>query len=414
MHILLVTLGTDGDVIPFVGLGTRLKARGHRVTLAANEHFQPLAAQQGFEFHPLVSDAEYREFLANPDLWHPTRSALWGIRWGKPRVQPHYELIARLAADPDTVLVASPGILAARIVHEALGRPLVSIVLQPWLIQSAYALPTMPGMFRLPRWAPPPVVGLYIAALNMLGDVLVGRHLNVLRAKLGLPRMRQVFRWWLSPQRIIGLFPAWYGQPQIDWPPQLRLAGFPLFDGRPDAALDPDLLEFCRAGEPPIAFTLGTGMMHAAEFFRSAVEACRLLDRRGIFLTQFPQQLPLPLPAHIRHCSFAPFLKLFPRCAVVVHHGGVGTSAKALACGTPQLILPLAFDQMDNARRLGELGVGDSLKPKRRTAADLAGALDGLLKPEVRQRCRALAEQHAADGDRDALETAAQWIEECK
>jgi UDP:flavonoid glycosyltransferase YjiC (YdhE family) len=190
----------------------------------------------------------------------------------------------------------------------------------------------------------------------------------------------------------------------------VRLAGFPLFDGRIADALDPELLEFCQTGEPPIAFTLGTGMMHAAEFFRSAAEACRRIGRRGIFLTQFPQQLPDPLPGHVRHCRFAPFLQLFPHCAIVVHHGGIGTSAKALASGAPQLVLPLAFDQMDNAQRLRDLGAGDSLKPKRRTAPDLAAALSRLLDPAVRVRTQGLAELHAGEGD--ALKRAADWIEE--
>jgi UDP:flavonoid glycosyltransferase YjiC (YdhE family) len=410
MHAILLTVGTDGDIVPFVGLGSRLRARGHRVTLAANEHFRDVALEQGLEFHSLVFDPEYRELLANPDIWHPTRSAFLGIQWGKKLLERQYELIAQLATEPDSVLIANPGILSARIAHETLGRPLVSIVLQPWLIHSALSLPTMPGRFHLPRWTPRPVVAAYLSGMNALGDVLIGRDVNRLRAGLGLPRMRRIFRWWLSPQRVIGLFPDWYGMPQSDWPAQVRLAGFPMFDGRSPAPLDPVLLAFCRESDPPIACTLGTGMMHAAAFFREAAEACRMLGRRGIFLTQFAEQLPTPLPAHVRHCSYAPFLELFPLCAAVVHHGGVGTAAKALASGTPQLILPMAFDQMDNARRLREMGVGGWLKPGRRQADDLAGALARLLEPAVHAHCKAAAER--CRGQREAFETAAEWVEE--
>ncbi len=352
-------------------------------------------------FIHLCSTRSIAQLLANPDIWHPTRSALLGIRWGKALLQRQYELIAQLAADPDTVLVANPGVLAARLAYEKLHRPLVSIVLQPWLIPSRYSMPTMPGRFHLPRWAPPPIVALYLRGVNALGDLLVGGHLNRFRSELELPPVRQIFRWWFSPQRVIGLFPDWYGMPQADWPTQLRLAGFPLFDGRRTAALDPALLEFCRAGQRPIAFTLGTGNVHAPDFFHAAAEACRLVDRRGIFLTQFPEQLPHPPPPHVRHCSFAPFLHLFPQCAAVVHHGGIGTTAKALAAGTPQLILPLAFDQMDNARRVRELGVGDSLQAKRRSAEHLAQALTGVLKPEMQSRCQALARRYASAFEED-------------
>ncbi|HEV3448769.1 MAG TPA: nucleotide disphospho-sugar-binding domain-containing protein [Gemmataceae bacterium] len=150
-------------------------------------------------------------------------------------------------------------------------------------------------------------------------------------------------------------------------------------------------------------------MMHAAEFFREAVEACRTLGARGLFLTKFRKQLPDPLPEFIRRCEFAPFLQLFPRCAAVVHHGGVGTTAKALASGTPQLILPLAWDQPDNAARVKRLGVGDWLKPSRRSSRYLVEALARLVTAPARERCREVARRF---GNLDTLEIAANLVEE--
>src|SRR5438067_403533 len=88
--------------------------------------------------------------------------------------------------------------------------------------------------------------------------------------------------------------------------PQLRRAGFPRFDGGASAALPAELVDFCRALAPPIAFTLGTGMRHGAEFFHAAVAACSMLGRRGILLTRHAQQLPT-LPRAVRHVAFAPF-----------------------------------------------------------------------------------------------------------
>src|SRR4029077_17247403 len=117
------------------------------------------------------------------------------------------------------------------------------------------------------------------------------------------------------------------------------------------------------AAPPPIAFTFGTGMMHGARLFRASIEACERLGARGILLTGFSDQLPAPLPRLVHHCPYASFQKLFPRCAAVVHHGGVGTTAQALAAGVPQLVLPLAWDQPDNAARVKGLGVGDRLSP---------------------------------------------------
>jgi len=71
MHAILVTMGTDGDVFPYVGLGAKLRWRGHRVTLAGPETYQGLAARHGLGFRCLVSQAAADEFLARPDLWHP-------------------------------------------------------------------------------------------------------------------------------------------------------------------------------------------------------------------------------------------------------------------------------------------------------------------------------------------------------
>jgi UDP:flavonoid glycosyltransferase YjiC (YdhE family) len=408
MHVLLVTVGTDGDVYPYVGLGARLRARGHRVTLTANERFGTLAADNGLAFRALVSDAEMDEALAHPDFWHPLKCAPLLARWGVRFLPRQYALVAELAGDGDTVLAASPGVFAPRLVQETLSRPLATIVLQPWMIPSAIAPGVMPGV-PLPRWAPRPVGRLYWRLIDAVLDRLVGRHLNRLRAALGLKPVRRVSGWMYSPRRVLGLFPDWYGPPPADWPPQTRLTGFPLYDGRTADGLPPDVRAFCRAGEPPVAFTFGTGMMHAADQFRAALEACQRLGTRGLFLTRYGHQLPAPLPPTVRACAFAPFRELFPHCGAVVHHGGVGTTAQALAAGTPQLVLPLAFDQLDNATRVRRLGAGDWLKPRRRTGPHIADALARLLTPEARARSRAVAARFGSD---DALDTAARWVEE--
>jgi UDP:flavonoid glycosyltransferase YjiC (YdhE family) len=409
MHAILLSVGTDGDVIPFLALGAKLRGRGHRVTLLANEPYRALAQDRGLAFHPLVSAAETQELLTHPDFWHPLKGAPVVSRWGVRFLGRQYALLAELANDGPAVLVASPGVLVARLVQETRVVPLASVLLQPGMIPSVLAPPVMPGGLTLPRWAPRLVGKLYWRLLDVVGDVLVGRRLNRLRARLRLKRVDRVFQWWLSPELAIGLFPDWYGPPQADWPPQLRLAGFPLDDGRPQSDLAPDVLEFCRAGLPPIAFTFGTGMMHGTALFGAALEACRTLGARGLLLTKYGRQLPAPLPPSVRPCAFAPFQALFPHCAAVVHHGGVGTTAKALAAGTPQLVLPLAYDQPDNAARVKRLGVGDWLKPGRREGRHIAQALAPLLTPQARERCRTVAGRF---GTEDNLSVAARWVEE--
>ncbi|HVS37400.1 MAG TPA: nucleotide disphospho-sugar-binding domain-containing protein [Gemmataceae bacterium] len=409
MHAILASLGTDGDVIPYVGLGARLRARGHRVTVAANENFRSLALEHGLAFHPLVTAEETRALFANPDFWDPLKGSWVAARWGAGMIGRQYRLLAELASDPDVVLAAVPMLFAARLVQETMARPLASIVLQPWMVPSMDAPPVMPGGLTLPRRTPRPLGDLYWRMIDVTAAVLVGGRLNRVRASLGLGPVNRIFRWWYSPQRVLGLFPDWYGLPQADWPTQMRLTGFPHYDGRPGAGLPADVRDFLRAGPPPVVFTFGTAMLHAAHFFRSAVKACQLLGVRGLLMSKYARQIPAVLPPGVHHAAFAPFHELFPHCAAVVHHGGVGTTARALAAGVPQLILPLAYDQTDNAVRVQKLGVGDWLNVRGRSGGAMARTLQRLLGLDVRDRCRAAA---AHFGQEDGLEAAAEWMEE--
>jgi hypothetical protein len=200
-------------------------------------------------------------------------------------------LLSKLATQ-ETVLVANPGVFAASFVHEKLGVPLTNLILQPWMIPSSIAPPIMPN-FTFLSHAPRPVWKVFWRGLDVVVDILIGRELNGLRAALGLKPMPRILQNWLSRRLVIGMFPDWYGLPQADWPAQMRLVGFPLFDGGQRETLAPEVLEFCRAGTPPVAFTFGTGMAHSAGLFRAALEACEILGAR-YFLTNYRDQLPDP------------------------------------------------------------------------------------------------------------------------
>ena len=72
----------------------------------------------------------------------------------------------------------------------------------------------------------------------------------------------------------------------------------------------------------------------------------------------------------------APYYELFPKCRVLVHSGGIGTTAQALRSGKPQVIIPFAFDQFDNAERVVRLGCGIELsKREARTPENILKAI---------------------------------------
>ena len=231
-------------------------------------------------------------------------------------------------------------------------------------------------------------------------DPNIAPAINRLRADIGLPAISRPFKDWLhSPDRTIGLFPPWFGPPQPDWPEQARLTGFPLFDETGQHELNPELERFLDGGTPPIVFTPGSAQSQAGGFFATAFEATAIMRRRCLLLTRYPEQLPRDIPDHARHEAYVPFSSLLPRCAAIVHHGGVGTCAQGLAAGIPQLTMPMGFDQPDNATRLQRLGVDSWVVRKKFPGERVAEALNELLASEkVAESCRRWKEK-LAEGD---------------
>jgi UDP:flavonoid glycosyltransferase YjiC (YdhE family) len=411
MKALLVPLGSAGDVHPFVGLGAALKARGHEVTIITNEHFGPLVRHQGLEFVPLGTEAEFLAVLEDPDLWHPTRAFGTVMRKVVEGMRPSYELIAERFVPGETVVVSSMLGFGPRIANERLGVPLVSVHLQPSVIRSLDAPPIYPVVGDLGRWPRPLRRMLFWFMDVAMIDRVLAPPVNRFRAELELPPVRQLFdRWMHSPELVIGLFPEWFGPPQRDWPPHTLLTGFRLYDEATVREPDPAVAAFLDAGEPPVVVTPGSAMKHGRDFFARVIEALQRLGRRGALLTRYREQLPDRLPDGIAHFGYVPFSRILPRAAALVHHGGIGTTAQALAAGIPQLVMPMAHDQPDNVARLERLGVGRSLPPKRFRAPAVVGMLGGLLESEeVAAQCRAVAGRVAAQ--RNSLEQAALAIE---
>jgi UDP:flavonoid glycosyltransferase YjiC (YdhE family) len=248
-------------------------------------------------------------------------------------------------------------------------------------------------------------------AERMMIDPILARPLNKFRAELRLVPVKNILSEWChSPQRVIGLFPDWYAPPQPDWPKQTVVTGFPLFDEKDVTPLPEKVEEFLNAGSAPIVFTPGSAMLHGQAFFAAGVAACRILKRRGILLTRHAEQVPANLPDGVIHAPYAPFSQLLPRSAALVHHGGIGSTAQAMSCGVPQLMMPMGFDQPDNAQRIKRLGVGDSLPPKKFKGQAVAAALGRLIESAtVADACKAVAAKFRAEPD--AMGQTVEWIE---
>ena len=407
MHFIFSPIGSAGDVHPMLGIAVLLQKRGHEITFLTNGYFQETVERHGLRFVELGSKDQFLAAANHPDLWKPRRAFRYVFEKGvQPFLRLQYAAIQEHSRSGNTIVVASCLGLGARIAQEKLGVPLVTVHLQPAVIPSRIAPPTFPGVVG-PRWLKNLMLGL---AGRLVIDRVICPEVNRFRRELGLRPVRQIVRWWHSPQLVVCLFPQWFAPPQPDWPGNLLQTDFPLWDERTDAALAPGVQEFLAEREPPIIFTPGSANVFGRPFFQAAVAACQRLGRRGILLTRFTEHLPELLPSSVKHFPFVPFGQLLPKAAGLVHHGGIGSTAQALAAGIPQLVMPLAHDQFDNAARVKRLGVGDWLLPSRFRGPAVATELDALIGSESIQRaCRKTAERFSG---KDGVAAAGDAIEQ--
>ncbi len=384
-HFLLLPAGSHGDVHPFVPIGLRLREQGHRVTMITSDAFRALAIVHGFEFVPTLGVDEYSALMDHPDLWHPRRGFAVILQKSQlEKVLPlAFDAIRARYQPGKTVVVGGTLAMSARLAHEVLGVPHVTLHLQPVTCVSVADPPVSAEGFDF-RSLPPPLVRLaYRFFDQVVIDPLLAPTVNAYRSRLGLaPVQRVLSRWAPSPQRVLGLFPKWFG-PVPDCGPEFRHTGFVLFDDARQRPTPEPLAAFLAAGPPPVVFSFGSAMKHGRRWFEAAVEACRIGGLRGVLLGRSGPQIPESLPPEVHHADYAPFSEVFPRAAAVVHHGGIGTTAQALRAGVPQLVMPLAYDQGDNAARAQRLGVAEILRPRRFTG------------PAVADRLRAMLANHA-------------------
>ncbi len=397
MHALISCIGSAGDVHPFIAIGQALRERGHRVDLLTSPYFRERVESAGLGFVPIGTLEDYQEVVSDADLWHPRRSFPLIWRSIERNLRSAYQQVVD-RVDTDTVLVGSTLAFNSRLAQEKLSLPGATVHLSPSCIFSASApaeWPSLSWLGYLPRW----LVQTILNAIERTSlDPVIMPRLNAFRAELGLPSTRQVMSHWLnSPEQVICAFPNWFAAPQPDWPPHCVTTDFPRSEGGADAALDPLLVRFLEAGAPPIGITPGSAMAHGRPIFERALAACDALGLRAVVITPFRDQLPATLPASAMHVSYASFELLLPKLAALIHHGGIGTSAQALAAGSPQLITPWAHDQFDNASRLCRLGVARSIRPLTNTNAWIRALRQLVHDDGVGTRCRSLAEKIRRD-----------------
>jgi MGT family glycosyltransferase len=385
-HILIATLGSLGDLHPFLALGQALRERGHRVTLATSKDYQERIELTGLGFRHMRPD------MPDPSVY----AELMDRRRGPEAIVRH--LIADVATSYEDLAEASQGVdalissqvaMAAPIVAEKLNLPRASAVLQPMALMSAHDFPVLPQMRRLSALLHPlgALVGTALVAAIRRATLSWTEPIEALREELALaPSHRHpLFDDQLSSELVLAMFPRVLAAPQPDWPENVEITGAAFWDQNflsSDARSN--LNDFLASGPAPVVFTLGSAAVHASgSFYRESFRAVQALGCRAIFLTGHDfanrAQLPRPLPKSMLALPYASHREVFAAASVVVHQGGIGTLSQALRAGKPMLVVPFSHDQPDNARRAERLGVARTIFSNEYSARRAIRELETLL-----------------------------------
>ncbi|HTF33415.1 MAG TPA: glycosyltransferase [Myxococcota bacterium] len=378
MRIALVVDGTRGDVQPMLVLGRALARDGHVVRLCAPPDFREAAQLTGLEFRAVGTDV--RAWLtrhAHALEGRPIHALGEAVRYARQCLRAQFDTLPEATSDSQCLIGA--GIqLAGPSVAALQGVPYLYVAYCPVLLPSAdYPSMVLPHQ-TLPRWAN----RLSWHATRAFLNHVFRKTLAVRRAELGLPAVRDVLAY------LVGERPTLAADPELAPLPSDCAIGarrIRALQPSPGDPLPPKLDSFLQQGPPPVY--VGFGSMtdtDSARTTREIAKAFSAVGCRAIVSRGWAGLGGVPLPEGVLEIGAVCHVRLFPRLAAVVHHGGAGTTTAAARAGIPQIVVPHVADQYYWARRVELLGIGPPAIPRKRfSARTLEAALTTLLENEI-------------------------------
>ena len=331
MRIAVTTLGSEGDVRPFIALTRRLRQAGHEAWLVAPSLHAERAAQAGVPLRTVGGEFridDMRDFMTLVmKERNPLRQA--GMIFGVIVDEMIGAMPDVLAATRDAELLVHHQIdvtgFAAAELHKL---PRVSCHLFHGGLRSCAATPDGRNFGSLGN-------RLMTHFFRFLMGYFADSHFNRLLVAAGLPARRRV---WISIcesplLNLLAVSPALVPTDPL-WPEQrVTQTGYWFLDV-PDFTPPSQLADFVAEGPPPVVVTFGSMAGPDARLQTEAiVGALTRLGRRAILQAGWNQLGQADLPSHILRVDYVPHDWLFPRAACVVHHGGAGTTAAVVRAG---------------------------------------------------------------------------------
>lgn len=413
--VVLITLGTQGDIRPLLALALGLQRQGHAVRMLTSSNFADMISRHGIEFRPLSGDFQA---LLESDRSIAERGLDWleMVRVFRQRIgewaRDWAEQGRAACADAGLLLGTGNASLLASALGERYNIPVAFAQLQP--LTASRQLPPMTLVGR----KLPGIVNLAAYHLLKLAvwHVMAPAINRYVRPQLGLPGYPWYGPYFSRPEHMRAL----YGFSEqvlprpADWPAAVQICGYWQLRNTPwtpPAALQ----EFLQAGPPPVYIGFGSMPSEDARAFTAVVtEAVRLSGVRAVLASGWGGMefaADQQGDARIMHIDQAPHDWLFPRMAAAVHHGGAGTTGAAATAGIPSVVIPFYGDQPFWAHCLWQQGVAPpALTRQGLDAQTLATALIQVTQPAMRETARALGERiRREDGVATAIQHLQGW-----
>lgn len=376
--------GSRGDVNPIAAIARELIQLGYECHISVAEPYADVVRQSGAIANVVVDTESFHQIVSKDSFWKPfagARQVLSEVVRGF--FQPHLDFIGQRYVPGQTVLVAHPLDFASRVFRDV--EPtcrLTSIHLAPTMMRHTTKPPRLLPDRGWTRFVLPSGWRRLNGLTYWLGDrgfidPILAPTINHARRQLGgLTKQRRLMnRWKDSPDQVLAMYPEWFAPEIVDEnrSERFHFVGFPLDDG----------IEPATSTEPlptnrPVLVTTGSAHFGDRVFIDQLSTECQ--KRNVPLVVCCPSNSQLFADTTRYHVvSYIPLGDWLPHCRALIHHGGIGTTSRAIHANIPQMIRPMAFDQYDHAQRIERFCLGVWLRNDR----ELATGLDRLLGMDI-------------------------------
>lgn len=409
MRFFLTTLGTRGDVVPFICMAKKLMEMGHEAIVLSNGEFEDFVVGEGVKFHAVSKKEDLQNALDylvnNAMMWekkHEKKNPLQQV------VDNNSDIFLKPAAEIDryitenyvegeTFIIEHVLCFGSRYVQDKLNIPGLSVTLTPFYIRSKE---NPPKQAMIPAFLPD---SMHYKFEKWFNDTVLYKTMFEQFKEFDMtPYADGDNR--ISPQGLICFTPEFLTQMPSDWPENSVATGIPYLRSD-NKELDPDLVDFIKGDKAPIVFSLGAKQRLDTNTFKKCIKLCDIMKRRGVFIGLDRKKIEgIDIPDYVKIVDFAPIDALLEYASVLIYHGGIGTCAAALRNGVPHVILPEFPEHFDTARRLERLKLGFCINRNSFNPNAAAKKIDKLIhSAEAQKNCKIYRDMVAMDDSMDVF-----------